>query len=318
MFRKHTRRAAKASYAISLGVALLIGLTACGGGGSGGGSSPSTTTSNEAKPKVIVGTKNFTEEFILGQLYAQALKAKGFPVELKTNIGSSEVTDKAITSGKINFYPEYTGVIVLDLSGAKTAPKSASANYAAAKTFEQTRGLTILNATPFYDSDTVSVLKSTAQKYGLKTIGDLSKLGTFSYAGYPECDKRITCLLGLKNIYGLKKVSFVQIGTISVETLLDQHKATAGDIFSTEPALATGKYVPLTDTKHIFGFQNVAPVVSQKLLKGSNGMQLEAIANKVSSKLTLQAMIAMNKAVSVDKQTPAAVAKQFLKANGLL
>jgi len=314
MFRKHTRRAAKAAFAISFGVALLIGLSACGGGGGG---SP-TTTSSSAKPKVIVGTKNFTEEFILGQLYAQALKAKGFPVELKSNIGSSEVTDAAIKSGKINFYPEYTGVIVLDLSGAKTAPKTASANYNAAKKFEQTRGLTLLNPTPFYDSDTVSVLKSTAQKYGLKTIGDLSKIEPFSYAGYPECDKRITCLLGLKQIYGLKKVSFVQIGTISVETLLDQHKATAGDIFSTEPALATGNYVPLTDTKHIFGFQNVAPVVSEKLLKGSNGMLLESICNKVSSKLTLQAMIAMNKAVSVDKQTPQAVAKQFLKANGLL
>ncbi len=314
MVRKHTRRAAKAAFAISFGVALLIGLTACGGGGGG---KTTTSTGSAPKPKVIVGTKNFTEEFILGQLYAQALKAKGFPVEVKSNIGSSEIVDAAITSHKINFYPEYTGVIVLDLA-KKTSPKSAAANYSEAKKFEETRGLTLLKPTPFYDSDTVSVLKSTAQQHGLKTIADLKKLGSFSYAGYPECDKRITCLLGLKQIYGLTKVSFVQIGTISVETLLDQHKATAGDIFSTEPALASGKYTPLTDTKHIFGFQNVAPVVSQKLLKGSNGMLLESICNKVSSKLTIDAMIAMNKAVGVDKKTPAAVAKQFLQANGLL
>jgi osmoprotectant transport system substrate-binding protein len=314
MVRKHTRRAAKAAFAISFGVALLIGLTACGGGGGG---KTTTSTGSAPKPKVIVGTKNFTEEFILGQLYAQALKAKGFPVEVKSNIGSSEIVDAAITSHKINFYPEYTGVIVLDLA-KKTSPKSAAANYAEAKKFEETRGLTLLKPTPFYDSDTVSVLKTTAQQHGLKTIADLKKLGSFSYAGYPECDKRITCLLGLKQVYGLTKVSFVQIGTISVETLLDQHKATAGDIFSTEPALASGKYTPLTDTKHIFGFQNVAPVVSQKLLKGSNGMLLESICNKVSSKLTIDAMIAMNKAVGVDKKTPAAVAKQFLQANGLL
>jgi osmoprotectant transport system substrate-binding protein len=313
MVRKHTRRAAKAAFAISLGVALLIGLTACGGGGG----KATTSTTSAPKPKVVIGTKNFTEEFILGQLYAQALKAKGFPVELKSNIGSSEIVDAAITSNKINFYPEYTGVIVLDLAKEKS-PKSAAANYTAAKKFEETRGLTLLKPTPFYDSDTVSVLRSTAQKNGLKTIGDLKKLGSFSYAGYPECDKRITCLLGLKQIYGLTNVSFVQIGTISVETLLDQHTATAGDIFSTEPALASGKYTPLTDTKHIFGFQNVAPVVSQKLLKGSNGMLLESICNKVSSKLTIDAMIAMNKAVAVDKKTPAAVAKQFLQANGLL
>ena len=314
MVRKHTRRAAKAAFAISFGVALLLGLAACGGGGGG---KQTTSTQAAAKPKVIVGSKNFTEEFILGQLYAQALKAKGFPVELKSNIGSSEIIDTSITSNKINFYPEYTGVIVLVLAKQKS-PKSAAATYAAAKKFEETRGLTLLEPTPFYDSDTASVLKSTAQKHGLKTIEDLKKLGSFSYAGYPECNKRITCLLGLKRIYGLTKVRFIQIGTISVETLLDQHKADAGDIFSTEPALATGKYTPLTDTKHIFGFQNVAPVVSQKLLKGSNGRLLASICNKVSSKLTIDAMIAMNKAVGVDKKAPSAVAKAFLEANGLL
>ena len=185
-----------------------------------------------------------------------------------------------------------------------------------AKKFEETRGLTLLKQTPFFDSDTVSVLKSTAQKYGLKTISDLKKLGSFTYAGYPECDKRITCLLGLKQIYGLTKVKFVQIGSISVETLLDQHNATAGDIFSTEPALASGKYTVLTDTKHIFGFQNVAPIISQKTLE-AGGMELEDAINAVSAKLTIPAMIAMNKAVAVDKKTPAAVAAAFLKANGL-
>ena len=97
MVRKHTRRAAKAAFAISLGVALLLGLAACGGGGAK--RTTSTSTAAAAKPKVIVGSKNFTEEFILGQLYAQALRAKGFPVELKSNIGNSETIDTSITSG---------------------------------------------------------------------------------------------------------------------------------------------------------------------------------------------------------------------------
>ncbi len=304
MFRKHTRRAAKAAFAVSLGVALLIGLAA----GSGAAAS-------KRKPTIVLGTKNFTEEYILGQLYGQALQAKGYTVKYAGSLGSSELADTALTSGKINFLPEYTGVIVLDLA-KKKSPKTAQATYAAAKKFEQTRGLTLLKPTPFYDSDTVSVLKSTAQKHGLKTIADLKKLGSFTYAGYPECDKRITCLLGLKQIYGLTRVKFLQIGSISVETLLDQHKATAGDIFSTEPALATGKYTVLTDTKHIFGFQNVAPVISTKLL-ATGGSKLAAVVNAVSAKLTIPAMIAMNKAVAIDKKTPAAVASAFLKANGL-
>ena len=160
------------------------------------------------------------------------------------------------------------------------------------------------------------MLKKTAAKYGLKTISDLKKVPNLSYAGYPECDKRITCLLGLKKVYGLTKITFVQLGTIPVTKLIDAGKVTGGDIFTTEPAWATGKYVALTDTKHIFGFQNVAPVVS-KMLLSQLGSKFTSTVNAVSAKLTNQAMVAMNKAVAIDKRTPAAVAKAFLKANGL-
>jgi osmoprotectant transport system substrate-binding protein len=316
MFRKHTRRAAKAAFAISFGVALLIGLSACGGGG--GGSSNPTTTSASPKPTITLGTKNFGEEYILGQLYGQALQAKGFKVDYKGSFGSSELADKAITSGKMNFYPEYTGVVALDLAKVKNAPKSASATYAAAKGFEQTRGLTMLNPTPFTDTDTFTVLTSTANKDGLKTMSDLSKLKSFSYAGYPECQTRITCILGMKQVYGLKNISFIPIGSISVYTLLDQGKATGGDGFSTDPQQLQNKYTALVDNKHIFGFQNVAPVLKKSLVTGSNGMLLENTANAVSAKLTLAAMQAMNKAYVVDKATPKQIAHGFLAANGLL
>ena len=91
MVRKHTRRAAKAAYAISLGVAIVIGLIAAGAG----------TAASTAKPTVTIGTKNFTEQYVLGQLYKQALEAKGYKVVYKENIGNSELTDTAIKSGKI-------------------------------------------------------------------------------------------------------------------------------------------------------------------------------------------------------------------------
>ena len=218
----------------------------------------------------------------------------------------------------MNFYPEYTGVIALDLAKVKNAPKSANATYVAAKKFENTRGLTLLNPTPFADTDTFTVLKSTADKDGLKTMSDLKKLKSFSYAGYPECQTRITCILGMKQIYGLDNISFVPIGSISVYTLLDQNKATGGDGFSTDPQqLQHNKYVALTDDKHIFGFQNVAPVLKTSLLSGSNGALLASTANAVSDKLTLAAMQAMNKAYVVDKKTPQEIAKTFLAANGL-
>src|SRR5215469_14321718 len=319
MVRKHTRRAAKAAFAVSLGVALLLGLAACGGGGGGGGTGTTTATTqaSSGKPTVVLGSKNFSEETLLGQLYGQALKAKGFKVVYKPSIGSSELIDTAIKNGKINFYPEYTGIIVLDLAKEK-APRTAQATYRAAKNWEQGRGLTLLKSTPFEDVDTFTVLTKTANRLGVHQISDMSKVPHFSYAGYPECQTRATCLLGLKNVYGLKQVQFKPLSTISVYTLLDNGTVTAGDGFSTDPQqLQKNKYTALVDTKHIFGFQNVAPVVSQKLLTGSNGKLLEDTANAVSKALTLNAMQQMNKAVYISKVSPTLVATKFLQANGL-
>jgi osmoprotectant transport system substrate-binding protein len=287
----------------AVAVAALVGLVASAG------------ATAATKPTVTIGTKNFTEEYVLGQLYKQALEARGYKVIFKGSIGSSELIDTALTSGKINLYPEYTGVIVADLAKEKS-PKTAAATYAAAKRFEETRGATLLAATPFYDSDSFGMLTSTAQKLGVMTIGDMKKVKSFTFASFPECRTRITCLLGLKQVYGLTQVKFVPLASISVYTLLDQGKTTAADVFSTDPQLQGSKYTVLTDTKHVFGFQNVAPVLS-KSLASAGGAAFAQIVNAVSAKLTLPAMRAMNKAVAIDKQSPAAVAGAFLKANHL-
>jgi osmoprotectant transport system substrate-binding protein len=298
MFRKHTRRAARAAFAISFGVALLLGTTAAAGA---------------ATPTVTIGTKNFTEQYVLGQLYKQVLEAKGYKVVYKENIGSSELIDAAFKSGKINFYPEYTGVLVANVA-KQPLPKTAEATWAAAKKFEaDERNAALYKMTPFSDTDSFGMLTSTAKKLGVKTIADMKKVKSFSYAAYPECKTRITCLLGLKKLYGLKQVKFVPLGSISVYTLLDQGKITAGDVFSTDPQLLDSKYTVLTDTKHIFGFQNVAPVVSNKIADP----KLEKIVNAVSAKLSEKAIRAMNKAVAIDKKSPADVASAFLTANKL-
>jgi osmoprotectant transport system substrate-binding protein len=298
--RKHTRRAAKAAFAVAIGVALLIG--------------GSAQASRRASPTVVIGTKNFPEQYVLGQLYKQALESKGVTVEYKENIGSSELIDTALTSGKINFYPEYTGIVVQVLAHQKS-PKTATATYAAAKKFEEKRGFTLLNATPFYDADAFGILASTAQKYKLKTIEDVKKVSTkLKFGGPPECKSRTTCFLGLTGVYGLTNLTFVPLAGISIYTALDQKKVDAGGVFSTDPQLASSKYTVLTDTKHIYGFQNVAPIVKADLAKDAT---IRDTVNAVSAKLTNKAMIAMNKAVALDKKSAADVAKTFLKANGL-
>lgn len=310
MIRKHTRRAAKAAFAISLGVAIVIGLV-------GAVFTKPAHANATTGPTVIIGTKNFPEEFILGELYKQALQAKGFHVAYKENIGSTELIQTSLTSGKINFYPEYTGVIVQDVF-AKKSPKTAAATYAYAKQLEGAKGYTVLKPTPFYDTDVVAVTNATAKKYGLKTISDLKKVGSFKFGGFPECKTRATCFVGYTKTYGLSNASFLPLAGISAYAALDAGKVLAADVFSTDPPLLKpSKYTVLTDPQHVTGFQNAAPIVKTSVVTAL-GSKFTSTVNAVSAKVTLAAIIAMNKAVEVDKASPAVVAKAFLKANHLI
>jgi osmoprotectant transport system substrate-binding protein len=305
VIRKHTRRAAKAAFAISLAVAIVIGLLAA----------VFTRPANSAGTTIVLGTKNFGEEYILGQLYKQALEAKGFTVSYKENIGSTEIIQTSLTSGKINMYPEYTGVIVQDVFH-KTSPKTAVATYQLAKKLEGAKGFTLLRATPFFDTDQVAVTNATAKKYGLKKISDLKKAGTVTFGGFPECRTRSTCLPGYEKAYGIK-AKFVPLSGISAYAALDAGKVIAADVFSTDPPLAKpSKYTVLADPKHVTGFQNVAPIVKTSLV-GALGSKFTSTVNAVSAKLTLPAIIAMNKAFYVDKKSAKDIAHAFLKANGL-
>jgi osmoprotectant transport system substrate-binding protein len=308
VIRKHRRRAARAAFTISLGIAIVLG------GLLAGTARPAT----HAAPTIVIGTKNFPEEYILGELYKQALEAKGFDVSYKENIGSTEIIQTALTSGKINFYPEYMGVIVQDVFHKTNSPKTAAATYKLAKSLEAAKGYTVLSPTPFYDTDVLAVTNATAKKYGLKTISDLAKVGPFKLGGFPECQTRNTCFVGYTKQYGLNNATFASVGSVSPYAALDSGSVLAADVFSTDPPLAApSKYTVLTDPKHITGFQNVAPIVTASVAKAA-GSSFTDTVNAVSAKLTLPAILAMNKAVEVDKKSAASVAKSFLSANGLL
>ena len=308
--------------AVFAAVVLAAGLTACGS--SGTPASPAAPSAGGAaagqpgkgKPAVTLGDKNFTEEFILGNLYAQALQAKGFTVNIKSNIGSSEITDKALTSGQIDMYPEYSGVIYSVLAKLGDTPPSAEVTYQGAAKFEAGRGFTYLMPTPFQDADRVAVTKTFADAHGLKSTADLKKLTSFSYGGPPENGTRFQGVVGMKKAYGLTNLKFVPLPVGSQYQALDAGKVDTIAIFTTDGQLTSNKYVVLDDPKGIFGFQQVAPVVSNKVL-AAEGPAFQETLNAVSAKLTDKAIQTMNEAVGVNQQDPAAVAGQFLKANGL-
>ena len=307
MIRKHNRRAAKAAFSIALGVALILGLVAAAPAALG------TQSGAKATP-IIVGTKNFPEQYVLGQLYKQALEAKGFNVQYKENIASTELIDTSLKSGKITMYPEYTGIMLSVTFKQKTLPKTAGATYALAKKLYGKRGQTLLAQTPFQDVDVIAVTRATAQKYGLKTLRDLSKVPNLSLAAFPEWETRWRDEIGAR--YGVKGFDFVPLAGISAYQLLDQKKVLAADVFTTDPQLLSRKYVQLRDPQNMFGFQHVAPVVSKKLVS-AYGTKFTSTINKVTKLLTVKAIAAMNKAVGIDKKPADDVAAAFLKANGL-
>jgi osmoprotectant transport system substrate-binding protein len=299
----------------------VVGVIAAAGLAAGMVASASASTPRSlpgtGKPTFVLGDKNFPEEYILGDLYQQALEAKGYKVSLKPNLGSTEIAWKGLKSGQIQGYPEYDGTLLATVANITKNPANATAAATETRTWAAKHGFTFTNTTPFSDSDAIAVLSSYAKKNGLKTLGDLKKLGSaVKLGGAAEFQTRYPDgLKGLNKIYG-DHPTFVPLTIPSFYTALDNGQVNAAAVFTTDPPLKTGKYTVLKDTKFIFGFQNVGMVVKTSVAK-AEGSAFTATINKVSALLTQKAIIALNSAVEVSKQNPASVAKAFLKANGL-
>ena len=273
--------------------------------------------SRPARPVITLGSKNFTEQFILGEVYAQALRARGFRVRLKQNIGSSEIVDRTLVAGRIDMYPEYIGVIDGVLARRTDLPHSARETYGRARRFEAKRGFALLDMTPFFDALALAVKPAFANRHGLRTVGDLRKLRRFTFAGAPENLTRYQGLVGMRRAYGLTNARFKLTALGKQFAALDTGAADVANVLTTDPQLRTGRYKVLADTKGIFGYQNVAPVVSRRVL-ARQGPGLARALNAVSARLTNQAMVSMNAQVALDKRRPRDVARAFLKAQGLL
>jgi osmoprotectant transport system substrate-binding protein len=312
---------------------LAVVLTACGSSSSSSSSSSTAASTPAAstaatttpaassgpgvgKPAVTIGDKNFAEENILGSLYSQALAAKGYKITLKDNVGSTEIAYKALQAGQIDMYPEYTGTLLSAVANQTKNPASAQAAYEEAKAFVEKDGLTLLNYTPFYDADALATLPAYASKNNLTSIADLKPLGKQVKLGAPpEFATRFEGLVGLKQEYGVVP-TFTPIAIELSYKALESGQVDVQNVFTTDGQLLGGKFKLLADPKHVFGFQNVAPVVRKSVLS-AEGPAFEETLNKVSALLTINAIQQMNAAVSIDKQSASSVAAKFLQDNGL-
>jgi len=326
-----TKRAVPALVAVVL---LTFVVAACGGdekestattpsGGASGKATPAADSkaiqadpANRGKT-FTVGSKNFAEQFILGEIYAQSLEAAGFKVSKQLDLGSEQIAFKSLKSGKIDAYPEYSGTALTSFYRVKTddIPRDKDQAFEQLKTSAAEDDITALPQTPFQNTFVVSSTKETAKKFGNpKTISELAaKAGTkASISGFPECRQRTDCLLGLKNVYNWSP-KFVSSQGKYADLEADQADLTFG--FGTDGEQASGKYIGYEDDKQLFPPYYITLLTSQKGI-ATLGEAGQAVIAKVQEPLTEKVMAELNSRVSIDKKKPEDVAADYLKAAG--
>jgi glycine betaine/choline ABC-type transport system substrate-binding protein len=317
----------RAAFMLVAAAILVVGLAACGGGGdTTGGTSASSdnliqSNSQNGDVSITVGSKNFTEEYILGEIYAQGLEAAGYDVKTKLNLGSETIAKKAIEDGQISGYPEYTSTALGTFFQvpANKIPSDAQQAYDMAKAELAKEGLVAYPPTPFADSNAVGTLTSTADKLGLKTISDLKgKSQNMVLAGSPECRERIDCLVGLEQNYGLQFKQFKPVDIGLRYTVLDKGDADLSIVFTSDAVLAnSNKYTILEDNKGLIPAGNVIFIASKKVANEA-GPDFGATIQKVQGNLTLPVIQELNSRVDIDKQEPAKVAHDYLVQSGYI
>jgi osmoprotectant transport system substrate-binding protein len=287
-------------------------------GACGGGTATSGTTARGDEPAPLrIGTKNFAEQFLLGELYKQALEAKGIQVELKENIGSSEIIHQALRDGALDMYPEYVGVLLSEVANVRRRPASPTAAYREAQAFEQRKGFTLLGMTPFSDANALAVTPAYARRRDVRSIADLARVpGGVRIGAPPEFQTRFEGLVGLAQRYGLRNAKARAMAIGSQYAALDSGAVDVAAVFTTDGQLADGRYVVLDDPRGVFGTQHLAPIISEAALR-THGPRVRTVIDAVSRRLTAAAMRRMNAAVQLQGRASADVADEFLRLNGL-
>jgi osmoprotectant transport system substrate-binding protein len=303
-------------------------LAACGSsGGSSSSSSGGTATTGEsggaaikrnpanAKTTIVVGSKNFTEQKVLGEVYAQALQAAGYTVRKELNLGDEQTALKALKGNQISGYPEYTGTALLSFLGVQAGDLTHDPDqaYEQVKAGLAKQGIVAAPPTPFTDSNEVGVTEETARKLDLTTISDLQgKSKDLVLYGTPECRTRLDCLLGLEKVYGLKFKKFVPVNPDQRHEVLKNGQADLSIVFTTDPQIKRDGEVLLKDDKQMFPPYNSTFLVREDVARQA-GPDLVKVIEAVNENLTAAVMQELNARVDLDKDTPAEAAAAYLK-----
>ena len=316
-------------FALLAAMVLALGVAACGDDDDegDGGDEGAVSELIEANPdnegvEITVGSKNFTEQFILGEIYAQALEAAGYTVKKDLNLGSEQIALKALEEGEVDAYPEYTSTALTSFFdfAPEDVPSDAQQAYEETTDDFEKLGLQAFPPTPFSSANAVGLLTETAEDLGLTSISDLEgQSQDLTLAGSPECRQRIDCLLGLEQNYGLEFGRFTPIDIALRYEVLDKEDADLSILFTTDAQLYTDPetYTLLEDDQGVLPAGNVLFVASQETVSDA-GPDFGETVEKVQENLSLEVMQELNARVDVDKEKPEDVAADYLRASGYI
>ncbi|MFJ9537258.1 ABC transporter substrate-binding protein [Streptomyces sp. NPDC101225] len=287
--------------------ACASGVTSLDGQGSasGGGSS---------KGGVTIGTANFTENQVLGHLYAAVLRQAGVKVTVRPNLGTREIVIPALRSGDIDLLPEYQGALLNYLDPKATASEEGTMQNAL--TLALPGGLQILPYGTAEDSDAFVVTRETAKKYGLTSLADLRKQnGRLVLGAAPEVKKRRVGAVGLKDVYGVEFKEFKSLDSDGplVKGALRKGDVDVANLFTTDTDIEAGDWVVLTDPENLIPSQHIVPLIADRKADDTVRKALARLGNV----LTTAQLTELNRLVDKDKKDPEEVADAYAKQHGL-
>ena len=306
-------------------------LAACGGetatsvpatSGSGGATTAATAVLGGATAPngavIKVGSKDFTEQFIIGEMYALILENAGYKVERKSNLGGTPIAQAALESGDIDLYPEYTGTGLLTVLKLPTQTDQKAVFDAVKNGYKEKFNLTWLDPAPMNNTQALAMTKEGSAKFGVTTISEMAaKASELKIIGPAEFQEREDGLPGLQKAYGdfqIKEYVAVDAG-LKYKGLVEG-QADVSVAFGTDGEIANYGLVVLKDDKGLFPPYQIAPVVRQQTLDAN--ADVAQLLNALAPKLTDATMQRLNFEVSGNKREFADVAKEFLKAEGLI
>ncbi|MEU8707941.1 ABC transporter substrate-binding protein [Streptomyces sp. NPDC048565] len=284
------------------------GITSLDGQGSGGGGAGSS------EGGVTIGTANFTENQVLGHLYAAALEAAGVKTTVRPNLGTREILIPALKGGDIDLLPEYQGALLHYLDSKATATEEGEMQNALAMALPP--GLQVLPYGTAEDSDAFVVTRETADTYGLTSLADLAAHnGKLVIGAAPEVKKRAVGAVGLKDVYGVEFKEFKSLDSSGplVKGALKKGDVDVANLFTTDTDIVAENWVVLTDPKNLVPGQRVVPLIADRKADST----VRAALARLGNALTTKDLTELNRLVDKDKKDPEDVANDWAAQHGI-